>query len=66
MTTTPTGHLHLLSLGGEKRATLKAHGSRGAGTGTTDVVRDLDVSPTEDGGYEVVSVGYDRRVQISR
>ncbi|TXT04344.1 hypothetical protein VHUM_04111 [Vanrija humicola] len=66
VTTTPTGHLHLLSLGGEKRATLKAHGSRGAGTGTTDVVRDLDVSPTADGGYEVVSVGYDRRVQISR
>ncbi|KAL1405114.1 hypothetical protein Q8F55_008737 [Vanrija albida] len=65
VTTTPTGHLHLLSLSGEKRATLKAHGSRGAGTGTTDVVRDVAVTPTDD-GYEVVSVGYDRRVQISR
>ncbi|ORY33390.1 WD40-repeat-containing domain protein [Naematelia encephala] len=63
ITTTPNGYLHLITVTGETRSSIKIHGAEyGA---TSEVVRDCSVATVE-GGWEVVSVGYDRRVRISR
>lgn len=68
-TTTSTGYLSLISLSGEVRSNIKVHGATELGIGSSEVVRDCCVVEVEEGGkksWEVVSVGYDRRVRISR
>jgi hypothetical protein len=69
VTTNANGELTLLSLQGEVRSKLKVHAARAGVAGTSDVVRDLAVVPLgegEEGGWEVVSVGYDRTVKMTR
>jgi hypothetical protein len=61
--TSSNGYLHLLTLNGEVRSSLKAHGA--AGSGASEVVRDVCIVPDGD-EWEVVSVGYDRQIKISR
>ncbi|CAK9780152.1 WD40 repeat-like protein [Cutaneotrichosporon oleaginosum] len=66
VTTNANGELTLLSLQGEVRNKLKVHAARAGVAGTSDVVRDLAVVPLGDeGGWEVVSVGYDRTIQMT-
>lgn len=66
-TTTPTGHLNLISITEGTRNTAKIHGTTDIGQASSEVVRDCCVVKDEQGdGWEVVSVGYDRRVRISR
>jgi hypothetical protein len=49
------------------RNTVKIHGALDLGQASSEVVRDCCVVQQEDGSeWEVVSVGYDRRVRISR
>ena len=48
------------------RSSVKIHGAGQLGQGSSEVVRDCRVAPLDHGGWEVVSVGYDRRVRISR
>jgi hypothetical protein len=65
-TTTPTGHLKLIAMAGT-RNTVKIHGATDLGQASSEVVRDCCVVQHEEGGdWEVVSVGYDRRIRISR
>ncbi|WVF67245.1 hypothetical protein IAT40_001993 [Kwoniella sp. CBS 6097] len=71
VTTTPNGYLNLLTLAGETRSSVKIHGASNLGQASSEVVRDCVVVPTsridqESPGWEVVSVGYDRQVRISR
>ncbi|OCF34194.1 hypothetical protein I316_04144 [Kwoniella heveanensis BCC8398] len=81
VTTTPNGYLNLLTLAGETRSSVKIHGASNLGQASSDVVRDCVVVPVsgpassdEDmqggadvsTGWEVISVGYDRQVRISR
>ncbi len=77
-TTTPTGFLKLISLNGEVRSNIKVHGASELGIASSEVVRDCCVVVLDDDDekeeegvqvkkrWEVVSVGYDRRVRISR
>ncbi|KAK4689595.1 hypothetical protein P7C73_g497, partial [Tremellales sp. Uapishka_1] len=66
-TSTPTGHLKLLTLEGEIRSDLKVHGVSDLGVASSEVIRDCCVVRTgSDEGWEVVSVGYDKKVRISR
>ncbi len=64
-TTTPNGYLNLIAITGETRSSVKIHGAWDIGQASSEVVRDCCVV-SEDGRWEVVSVGYDRRVRISR
>jgi hypothetical protein len=71
ITTTPNGHLNLIALSGETRSSVKIHGAVNHGQGSSEVVRDcavvsLDDNDKREGDWEVVSVGYDRLVRISR
>jgi len=66
VTTTPNGYLVLVALSGETRSSVKIHGALNLGQASSEVVRDCTVVGNEDGEWEVVSVGYDRRVRISR
>jgi hypothetical protein len=65
--TTSNGYLNLVSLSGEVRSSLKVHGlpNPTLGQASSEVVRDVCVVPSEDGGWEAVSVGYDRMIRIS-
>lgn len=64
-TTSPTGHLNLISLTEGTRSSVKIHGATDLGQASSEVVRDCKVVQEGD-DWEVVSVGYDRRVRISR
>lgn len=66
--TTSNGYLNLVSLSGEVRSSLKVHGlpNPTLGQASSEVVRDVCVVPSEDGGWETVSVGYDRMIRISQ
>ncbi|WWC91850.1 uncharacterized protein L201_006797 [Kwoniella dendrophila CBS 6074] len=66
ITTTPNGYLNLISMSGENRSSVKIHGAVNLGQASSEVVRDCTVVTTERGDWEVVSVGYDRQVRISR
>ncbi|OCF61437.1 hypothetical protein L486_01085 [Kwoniella mangroviensis CBS 10435] len=66
ITTTPNGYLNLISLSGENRSSVKIHGAVNLGQASSEVVRDCKVVKTGEGDWEVVSVGYDRQVRISR
>ncbi|WWC64743.1 uncharacterized protein I303_107354 [Kwoniella dejecticola CBS 10117] len=66
ITTTPNGYLNLIALSGETRSSVKVHGAVNLGQASSEVVRDCVTVPTEDGDWEVISVGYDRQVRISR
>jgi hypothetical protein len=48
---------------GELRSSLKVHGGP---DGSNAIIRDCAVADLGDGRWEVVSVGYDRKVQITR
>lgn len=68
ITTNANGELTLLSLQGELRSKLQVHAARVGVAGTSDVVRDVVVVPLgegQEGGWEVVSVGYDRTVKMT-
>jgi len=64
-TTTTTGHLKLISVSEGTRSTVKIHGAMELGQASSDVVRDCCVVQQGD-DWEIVSVGFDRRVRISR
>lgn len=64
VTSNARGEITLLSLQGEVRSKLKVHAARAGVVGTSDVVRDIAVVELE-GGWEVVSVGYDRTVKMT-
>ncbi|WWD19769.1 hypothetical protein CI109_104233 [Kwoniella shandongensis] len=66
ITTTPNGYLNLISLSGETRSSVKIHGAQDLGQASSEVVRDCYVVSTDDGDWEVLSVGYDRQIRISR
>ncbi|WWC72153.1 uncharacterized protein I206_106113 [Kwoniella pini CBS 10737] len=66
ITTTPNGYLNLIALNGENRSSVKIHGAINLGQASSEVVRDCVVVYAEDGDWEVISVGYDRQVRISR
>lgn len=65
--TSPNGLLHLISLSGEIRTSLKVHGVEHGqlGVASSDIVRDVAIVEPETGKWEVVSVGYDRIIRIS-
>ncbi|BEJ15184.1 hypothetical protein CspHIS471_0409510 [Cutaneotrichosporon sp. HIS471] len=65
ITTSASGELTLLTLQGEVRSKLKAHAAREGVAGTSDVVRDVAVAALGEGGWEVVSVGYDRTIKMT-
>jgi hypothetical protein len=67
-TTSPNGLLHLLSISGEIRTSLRVHGLsvEAVGAATSGIIRDCAVVDLGDSEWEVVSVGYDRVVRISR
>ncbi|GMK56777.1 hypothetical protein CspeluHIS016_0306170 [Cutaneotrichosporon spelunceum] len=65
VTTSASGELTLLSLQGEVRSKLKVHGARPGVAGTSDVVRDLALNDLGEGGWEIVSVGYDRTIKLT-
>jgi len=60
-TTTPYGYLKLVTLQGEVRSSIKVHGVNDIGQASSEIVRDCCII-----GEDVISVGYDRRVRISR
>ncbi|WVR09573.1 hypothetical protein IAU60_006642 [Kwoniella sp. DSM 27419] len=66
VTTTPNGYLNLIAITGETRSSVKIHGAQNLGQASSEVVRDCTVVPTSDRGWEVISVGYDRQIRISR
>ncbi|KAK8853340.1 hypothetical protein IAR55_004044 [Kwoniella newhampshirensis] len=66
ITTTPNGYLNLIAISGETRSSVKVHGAQDLGQASSEVVRDCHVVSTNKGDWEVVSVGYDRQVRISR
>jgi len=57
--------MKLISIGDGTRNTVKIHGAIDLGQASSEVVRDCAVVKQGD-DWEVVSVGYDRRVRISR
>ena len=61
-TTSPNGYLHLISLSGEVRSSVKIHGT----SDSSSIVRDCKVVPTPEGDWKVISVNYDQQVRISR
>lgn len=65
VTTTANGYLNLIALSGETRSSVKIHGVTDSGQASSEVVRDCCIVTTER-DWQVVSVGYDRRVRISR
>lgn len=60
-TTTPYGSLKLVTLQGEVRSSIKVHGVNDIDQASSEIVRDCCII-----GEDVISVGYDRRVRISR
>ncbi|OXG77673.1 hypothetical protein C349_05210 [Cryptococcus neoformans var. grubii Br795] len=65
VTTTPNGFLSLIALNGEIRSSVKVHGTSNSGQAISEVVRDCCIIPGEAGGWEVISIGYDRSIRIS-
>lgn len=66
ISTTPNGYLNLTAISGENRSSVKVHGATNIGQASSEVVRDVIVVPTGHGDWEVYSVGYDRRIRVTR
>lgn len=64
-TTTHNGFLSLIALNGEIRSSVKVHGTSNSGKAVSEVVRDCCIIPGEAGGWEVISIGYDRSIRIT-
>lgn len=60
-TTTPYGFLKLVTLKGEVRSNIKVHGASDLGQASSEIVRDCCVRDNE-----VISVGYDKKIRISK
>ncbi|WVO16717.1 hypothetical protein L204_104398 [Cryptococcus depauperatus] len=66
--TSPDGYLHLIALNGENRANVRVHGVDDLRPSSSQVIRDCCVvtGNESEGSCEIISVGYDKCIRISK